>query len=68
MFDFQFPYSQMPRINAIIKDGAKSIMRSEEFILNEIKEFKNSKKRFDMLRGYGYFNGLQDILKRKSAV
>ena len=65
MFDFQFPYSQMPKINAIIKKGSKSIMRNEDFILKEISEFKSSKIRFDMLRGYYYFEGKQDILKRK---
>lgn len=65
MFDFQFPYSQMPRINAIIKNGAESIMKSEDFILKEIREFKNSKKRFHMLRACAYFQGQQDILKRK---
>lgn len=65
MFDFQFPYSQMPRINALIRKGNESIMRNEEFILNEIREFKSSKKRFDMLRGYSYFEGKQDIIKRK---
>ena len=65
MFDFQFPYSQMPKINALIKKGCESIMRNEDFILKEIREFKSSKKRFDMLRGYSYFEGRQDILKRK---
>lgn len=65
MFDFQFPYSQMPRINALIKKGSESILRNEDFILKEIREFKSSKKRFDMLRGYAYFEGKQDILKRK---
>lgn len=65
MFNFQFPYWKTPLINKKISDGGKTILKDEDFILREIHKFKSSKTRFDMLRGIAYYNGDQDILKRK---
>lgn len=65
MFDFQYPNSQMPKINFLIKKGGENIISSDRFILNAIKEFRCSKKRYEMLLGDAYYKGAHDILKRK---
>lgn len=65
MFDFQFPHSQMPKINKLIKKGSESLMRDDEFILSEIRQFRSGPKRQNMLTGQSYYKGIQDILRRK---
>ena len=68
MFSFQFPGSQMPYINALIRQGAESCIKDDEFIIREIGEFMNSPKRADMIKGVNYYKGMQDILYRKRTV
>ena len=68
MFSFQFPGSQMPYINALIRQGAESCIKDDEFIIREIREFMNSPKRADMIKGVNYYKGMQDILYRKRTV
>lgn len=68
MFSFQFPGSQMPYINALIRQGAESSISDSEFIIREIKEFMASPKRADMIKGINYYRGIHDILKRKRTV
>lgn len=65
MFDFQFPYFMTEQINKRISRGRKSLINNEEFILKEIRDFKSSKTRINMLMGDAYYNGVQDILKRE---
>lgn len=68
MFSFQFPGSQMPRINRLIKEGAESRISDEEFIIRELNEFMNSPQRADMIKGVNYYSGIHDILKRRRTV
>lgn len=63
MFNFQFPGSEMPKINAILKIGAN--ITEEKFILQEIERFLSSPQRQNMIRGINYYNGKHDILMRK---
>ena len=62
MFNFE---TETSRINHIIREGAASRLTDEEFIVNEIKRFKASRRRKDMLDGERYFSGRHDILSRK---
>jgi SPP1 family phage portal protein len=55
----------MPRINNILKNGAKSTVTLESFILREVDKFKASPVFADMLRGEDYYCGRHDILHRK---
>lgn len=57
--------SETERINKIIDEGA---FDEGSFFKREINEFLASPKRFDMLLGEKYYNGRQDILKRKRTV
>ena len=62
MFNFQFPFFQTEHINEVIKNG---FMTSEEYILEQIKEFESSIKRRNMVKGYEYFTGRHDVLLKK---
>ena len=62
MFNFQFPFFQTERINKGIENG---FMTSEEYILEQIKEFESSIKRRNMIKGYEYFTGRHDVLLKK---
>jgi SPP1 family phage portal protein len=64
MFDF----SQMDRINSIIKSGAATRMTEKQFLEKEIQKFKNSDKRKVMIQGESYYSGDHDILSRKRTV
>ena len=68
MFSFQFPGSQMPYINSLIRRGAESRIKDDEFIIKELNEFMNSPKRADMIKGINYYRGMHDILKRERTV
>ncbi len=68
MFNFQFPGSQMPYINEIIRQGAESCISDSDFVIREIKEFMASPKRADMIKGLDYYKGAHDILRRKRTV
>lgn len=65
MFDFQFPHSRMPDIKRRIKKGRENIVKEDEFILSEIRQFIASPERRRMLTGQAYYKGIQDILRRK---
>lgn len=68
MFSFQFPGSQMPYINSLIRQGAESRIKDSEFIIKELNEFMNSPKRADMIKGVNYYRGMHDILHRQRTV
>lgn len=52
MFNFQFPFFQTERINKGIENG---FMTSEEYILEQIKEFESSIKRQKYDKGLRIF-------------
>ena len=58
----------MPYINEIIRQGAENVISDSELIVREIREFMNSPKRADMIKGVNYYKGMQDILYRKRTV
>ena len=64
---FNFLLSEAARLANAITIG-KNRITDEEYILNEIKQFKSSRKRHDMLVGERYYIGKQDILARKREV
>jgi SPP1 family phage portal protein len=64
---FNFLLSEAGRLANAITIG-KSRITDEEFIVNEIKHFKGSRKRKDMLDGEKYYTGKHDILSRKRTV
>lgn len=61
-------FSEMARINNIIKQGAKTRMTDKEFLELEIAKWKNSPKRKAMITGEKYYHGEHDILKRVRTV
>lgn len=65
MFNF---LSQTAIINGIIQQGAASRLTDAEFIVNEIKRFKASRKRKSMIDGERYYAGRHDILFRKRTI
>lgn len=68
MFDFQFRGWLTPYINGLISKGAENKIKDDEFIRREIDRFINSPHRLDMLKGYDYYIGRHDILRRKRTV
>ncbi|MCD7905044.1 MAG: phage portal protein [Clostridiales bacterium] len=65
---FDFFNSLTKQANAIIENGAKSVMSDRRFIEREIEKFLSSPVRRDMLTGEKYYMGEQDILTRKRTV
>ena len=64
---FNFLLSEAARLaNAIVV--GKNKMTDEEYIVNEINQFKTSKRRKGMLDGEKYYMGIHDILLRKRTV
>jgi SPP1 family phage portal protein len=61
-------FSEMDRINGIIKRGAATRMTDKQFMEKEIAKFKNSDKRKAMIQGENYYSGDHDILSRKRTV
>lgn len=61
MFDFLL--SETAKISNLFKIEKKG-MSDEEIVENEIKQFKLSQKRKDMLDGEKYYDGKHDILSR----
>lgn len=68
MFDFQFRGWLTPYINDLIRKGAENKIKDDDFVRREIDRFINSPKRFDMFKGYDYYIGKHDILRRKRTV
>ena len=60
--------SETENINRIVSEGAKTAASDKRIIEMEIENFKNSKKRQEMLGGERYFAGRHDILSRKRIV
>ncbi len=55
-------------MDSIIKQGAENRITDEQFIVREIKRFKLSRKRHDMLTGIKYYKGKHDILYHERTV
>lgn len=51
-----------------IINGSKSSMTEQQFFEAEIKKFKSSQKRKDMITGEAYYIGKHDILDRKRTI
>lgn len=66
MFDFFKDVTK--EITAKIEKDAGEVMSDERFLEREIERFLGSAKRHDMLVGERYYEGEQDILKRKREV
>lgn len=64
---FNFVNAAM-RFGNILKQGAASRITDEQFIEAEIRRFKISKRRKEMLDGERYYIGQHDILARKRTV
>lgn len=67
-FPFQGAKTETDRLNEIVADGAKKIISNLQILENEIKKFKASSKLQWMLTGEQYYEGEQDILKRRRMV
>lgn len=65
---FKFMLSEASRLANAITIGAKDRVTDEEFITREIRKFKVSKKRHDMVTGEKYYKGEHDILSRQRTV
>ena len=64
---FNFLLSEAARLANAITIG-KNRMTDEDYIVNEIKNFKVSQRRKEMLDGEKYYAGKHDILSRKRTV
>ena len=64
---FNFMLSDAAKLANAITLG-KNRITDEQYILNEINQFKLSKKRNGMITGEKYYMGIHDILGRKRTV
>ncbi|MGE7623591.1 phage portal protein [Viridibacillus sp. NPDC096237] len=67
-FPFQGATMETDKLNKIIEVGAKNIISRNKMLEKEIIKFKSSAQRLLMLEGDRYYEGNQDILKRKREV
>ena len=58
----------MERINRLILQGGRNGMTELQFYAAEIREWKNSLKRMDQIKGADYYEGRHDILNRKRTI
>ena len=58
----------MARINRLILQGGRNGMTELQFYAAEIREWKNSLKRMDQIKGADYYEGRHDILNRKRTI
>lgn len=65
MFNFS---DSSAMLDTVIKQGASERMTDKQFIVREIKRFKLSRKRHEMITGVKYFKGKHDILYHKRTV
>lgn len=63
-----FLNNAMDRINRLIIQGGRTGMTELQFFAAEIKEWKDSPRRKDQLRGDLYYEGQHDILKRQRTI
>ena len=68
MFEFLSIKSDEDMISNIVHEGAAAKITDEQFIELEIKRFKASKRRKEMIDGEKYHEGNHDILKRKRTI
>lgn len=68
MFEFLSLRSDEDMINNIVREGAADKITDEQFIELEIKRFKYSKRRKEMIDGEKYHEGNHDILKRQRTI
>jgi SPP1 family phage portal protein len=65
---FNFADSWKAKLERLVNVSAASKLTDEQFIVKEIKRFKNSQRRKEMLDGERYFDGKHDILTRERTV
>lgn len=65
---FNFADSWKAKLERLVNVSAASKLTDEQFIVKEIKRFKNSQRRKEMLDGERYFDGKHDILIRERTV
>ena len=65
MFEFLSLRSEDDMMSNIVHEGAAAKITDEQFIELEIKRFKYSKRRKEMIDGEKYHEGNHDILKRQ---
>ena len=63
-----FLNNAMERINRLILQGGRNGMTELQFYAAEIREWKNSLKRMDQIKGADYYEGRHDILNRKRTI
>lgn len=68
LFPYQGAVTDTDLLNEHIVSGANKIISNIKLLENEINKFKGSEKRQWMLTGELYYEGEQDILKRKRMV
>lgn len=65
---FNFADSFKAKLDRLVNVNAASKLTDEQFIVREIKKFKLSQRRKEMIDGEKYFNGDHDILSRERTV
>lgn len=65
---FNFADSWKAKLERLVNVNAAQKLTDEQFILKEIRKFKQSQRRKEMLDGERYFDGLHDILSRERTV
>lgn len=65
---FEFAASWKAKLERLVNVSVSDKLTDEQFITKEIRRFKLSKRRTDMLTGERYFDGKHDICFRKRTV
>ena len=65
---FNFADSWKAKLERLVNVNAASKLTDEQFIVREIRKFKHSQRRKEMLDGERYFDGNHDILTRERTV
>ena len=65
---FNFFNSETIKLNHTISESAKTVLSDKAIIELEIRQFKTSQRRKEMLDGEKYYRGRHDILDRKRTV
>lgn len=56
--------TETDRLNRLIQEGGRTGMTELQFFAAEIREWKNSARRMEQIKGERYYEGRQDILNR----
>lgn len=67
VFNFTLLSSDPGRLNEIYKE-TPGVITDEEFVINEIRNFKSSAKRLEMIQGEEYYEGKHDILEKQRTI